>query len=111
MCARAPVWVTQIFGHSKAAFILHYCRQQSASYDARKLYGDLTAGDKTHHDVQLAFVEYFTKHRRSFSEIFLGGSGTPICNAPCYIFQVSDFKVRSSYVGIMDKYISCHELV
>ena len=80
---------------------MYYHRQQSASYDVRKLYGDLTAGGKTHHDVQLAFVEYFNKHRQSFFGIFLGGtSSTPLCNAPCYIFQVSHFEVGFTFVGI-----------
>ena len=81
---------------------MYYCRQQSASYDARKLFGDLTAGDKTHHDVRLAFVEYFGKHRRSFSGIFLGGRSSPVCNAPCYIFQVSDCEVGFIFGGADD---------
>ena len=91
---------------------MYYRRQQSASYDARKLYGDLTAGDKTHHDVRLAFVEYFGKHRRSFSGIFLGGrSSSFVCNAPCYIFQVSDFNVIVIFFGIDDDFFSCHKVV
>ena len=91
---------------------MYYYRQQSASYDARKLYGDLTAGDKTHHDVRLAFLEYFGKHRRSFSGIFLGGTNsTELCNAPCYIFQVSDIEVVFIFAGVYDYFISCHNIV
>lgn len=62
---------------------------QSASADARKLYGDIRPGDITHEKVQLRFVEFFTKTRRTHTSVLLKYGNTPHQqHLPCCLLQV-----------------------
>ena len=37
----------------------NYYRKTSSSHDARKMFGDVTPGDTTHHDVVLLYQNFF----------------------------------------------------
>ena len=45
--------------------MLPVCRLTSSSRDARKMYGDMTPGDKTHQDVTLLYQNHFKSSHRN----------------------------------------------
>ena len=46
-------------------YIFLFFSVTSASYQARKLYGDVTPGDKTHENAKANFTMFFKRYARS----------------------------------------------
>ena len=73
------------------AFTLKPCRYTSSSRDARKMYGDITPGDQTHHDVTLLYQNHFKQAFRTMPKEFPDEDKFKIWQMCADIFQVCHF--------------------